>query len=42
MGGSSAPLPVDAPVRGMIATIDALRMEDSGSFYQWDGKKLPW
>jgi NAD(P)-dependent dehydrogenase (short-subunit alcohol dehydrogenase family) len=42
MGGDGAPLPVDASVRGMIAVIDGLAMSESGSFYQWDGKKLPW
>lgn len=42
MGGPSAPTPVEDSVRGILARIDALRLEDSGSFLDWKGGTWPW
>lgn len=42
MGGAGAPTPVEVSVAGIIARIDAMTMEDSGSFLSWRGHKLPW
>lgn len=42
MGGSSAPLPVQASVRAMLARIDALTLEQSGGFLNHDGKTYEW
>jgi hypothetical protein len=29
-------------VRGMVRTIDALTLKDTGRFTNYDGKPLPW
>jgi NAD(P)-dependent dehydrogenase (short-subunit alcohol dehydrogenase family) len=42
MGGRSAPLPVDQPVRALIALIDKLTPSDSGAFLDWRGKPYEW
>lgn len=42
MGGSSAPTPVDASVRGMLAQIDGATLADSGEFLNWKGGRSPW
>jgi len=42
MGGSAAPLEVEASVASMIRAIDAVTMEMSGGFIDRDGKPCPW
>jgi NAD(P)-dependent dehydrogenase (short-subunit alcohol dehydrogenase family) len=42
MGGPRADLDIDTSVRGMKQVIDGLRPEDSGKFFAWNGRELPW
>jgi hypothetical protein len=42
MGGTSAPLSVEQSVAGQQRLFDKLTMADSGHFFNYDGKKLPW
>jgi len=42
MGGPNATVPAADSVRGLLAVIDGLAPEDSGSFRDWRGKALPW
>jgi NAD(P)-dependent dehydrogenase (short-subunit alcohol dehydrogenase family) len=42
MGGSGAPLEIDASVAGMIRVIEAATPRDGGRFLAWDGRELPW
>lgn len=42
LGGVNAPLDVETSVSGMIRTLGSLTIKHTGSFYQYDGKKLPW
>ncbi len=42
MGGPEAPLDVAASVAGMRRVIEGLGAEDSGRFFNYDGKALPW
>lgn len=42
MGGKNAPLDVETSVTGIFDTIEKLREEDSGKFFQYDGSELPW
>jgi NAD(P)-dependent dehydrogenase (short-subunit alcohol dehydrogenase family) len=42
MGGPRAPLAVGEAVRNLIATIDALSLEKTGSFLNYDGTPLAW
>lgn len=42
MGGPGAPLDDHTSVSGMISVIEGLTLRDTGSFLQYDGKKLPW
>lgn len=42
MGGSGAPTPVAESVRGILARLDALGPEQSGSFLDWKGGTWPW
>ena len=42
LGGPSAPNPVDRSVAGMRKTIAGLTMEKTGTYWDWDGKSLPW
>lgn len=42
MGGPRAPLDDNTSVAGMISVIDGLTLRDTGSFLQYDGKKVPW
>lgn len=42
MGGRGASLPVEDSVGGMLRVIDGLTMAESGRYYQWDGRELPW
>jgi NAD(P)-dependent dehydrogenase (short-subunit alcohol dehydrogenase family) len=42
MGGPNAPLSVTESVEGMLATIDGLGIDDSGSFLNFRGEALAW
>jgi NAD(P)-dependent dehydrogenase (short-subunit alcohol dehydrogenase family) len=42
MGGARAPLAVGESARNLIATIDALTLEKTGSFLNYDGTPLAW
>ncbi len=42
MGGSSAPLTVQQSVAGQQQLLDRLVLADSGRFFNFDGKELPW
>ena len=42
MGGASAPVTVAQCVAGQQRLFDQLTMADSGQFFNYDGKKLPW
>ena len=42
MGGSAAPTTVQESVSGMIKVIEALNLEKSGNFYDFEGDALPW
>ena len=42
MGGSSAPLTVEQSVAGQQRLFDKLTLADSGRFFNYDGKELPW
>lgn len=42
MGGSRAPLTPTESVRGMLAVIDGLSVEDSGGFFDYQGRTVPW
>lgn len=42
MGGSSAPFSAEESVRGMLAVVDGYEAAMSGSFFCFDGSRLPW
>ncbi len=42
MGGISAPVFVDECVAGQQRLLDSLTLADSGRFFSYDGKELPW
>jgi NAD(P)-dependent dehydrogenase (short-subunit alcohol dehydrogenase family) len=42
MGGPHAELTVEESARGIRQVIDALKPEDSGNFYKWNGEIHPW
>lgn len=42
MGGANAELTVEESARGLLTTVEALDVEDSGSFLRWDGTTHPW
>ena len=42
MGGASAPLKVEDSVRAMIATIERLKLDQSGGFFNYEGAPQPW
>jgi hypothetical protein len=42
MGGTGAPLTVDQSVAGQQQLLDGLTMNDTGHFFNYDGKELPW
>lgn len=42
MGGTSAPLPTQQSVAGMLKVIDGLSPDDSGAFFDYTGESLPW
>lgn len=42
MGGESAPVSVDQCVAGQQRLLDSLTPADSGRFFSYEGKELPW
>jgi NAD(P)-dependent dehydrogenase (short-subunit alcohol dehydrogenase family) len=42
MGGARAPTPVADSVRGILAVIDSLTLEQSGEFFNYSGGRYPW
>ena len=42
MGGSNASTSVEKSVTGMRAVIERIKLKDSGKFYGYDGKEIPW
>jgi NAD(P)-dependent dehydrogenase (short-subunit alcohol dehydrogenase family) len=42
MGGSRADLPTEEGAAGIIAMVDNLTADDSGTFRRWDGTVHPW
>ncbi|TEA21019.1 C-factor [Colletotrichum sidae] len=41
-GGPGATLEVEDCVKGVLGMLDGLRMEDTGKFYLYDGREVPW
>lgn len=42
MGGPHAAIDVRTSVSGLRATIDSLTLKETGRFFSYDGKELPW
>jgi hypothetical protein len=42
MGGASAPLEPEESVASMREVIEGIRLEQSGSFFSYDGTTVPW
>jgi NAD(P)-dependent dehydrogenase (short-subunit alcohol dehydrogenase family) len=42
MGGPNAWITPEESIRGMLAVIDGLTMDDSGEFFNYQGGKVPW
>jgi NAD(P)-dependent dehydrogenase (short-subunit alcohol dehydrogenase family) len=42
MGGSRADMPVEQGAAGVVAMVDRLTLDDSGTFRRWDGSVHPW
>lgn len=42
MGGIHAPRTLEDTMPGMIRVIDSLNIADTGSFFNWDGTRIPW
>lgn len=42
MGGPDADLTVEQSASGITSTLAGLQPADNGSFFTWDGKRLPW
>lgn len=42
MGGPNATLTPEQSVTGLLKIIDGLKPEDTGAFFNYDGKTLPW
>jgi NAD(P)-dependent dehydrogenase (short-subunit alcohol dehydrogenase family) len=42
MGGSDADLEVPESVAGVIAVLDRVTLAESGRFFNYDGRELPW
>jgi NAD(P)-dependent dehydrogenase (short-subunit alcohol dehydrogenase family) len=42
MGGPEADISVEESVRGLVALIDSLTLEQSGRFWTWEGGEHPW
>lgn len=42
MGGPNARLTLDEAIPEMMRVMDGLTLEDTGQFFNWDGKSVPW
>jgi NAD(P)-dependent dehydrogenase (short-subunit alcohol dehydrogenase family) len=42
MGGEQAPLTAETSVEGMLAVLNRATLEDTGCFFQYDGREIPW
>jgi NAD(P)-dependent dehydrogenase (short-subunit alcohol dehydrogenase family) len=42
MGGSSAPVEPAESAQGILQVVDELTMSDSGAFYTYQGREVPW
>lgn len=42
MGGQGAPVTPEQSIAGMRRVIDGLTLEDSGEFFDFEGKSVPW
>jgi NAD(P)-dependent dehydrogenase (short-subunit alcohol dehydrogenase family) len=42
MGGAQAPLGAEASVRGMLDVLERSGPAESGRFFQYDGREIPW
>ena len=42
MGGARADMPVEQGAAGIVAMVDQLTLDDSGTFRRWDGSVHPW
>ncbi len=42
MGGADAPLDPPTAIAGMRAVLDKVSLNDSGKFFHFDGRELPW
>ena len=42
MGGANAPVPLAVSVTGQQRLLDTMTQADSGRFFNYDGKELPW
>ena len=42
MGGPEARIPVVDAVSGMRRVIDQITIDKTGTFWRWDGSRLPW
>ncbi|MBZ0184510.1 MAG: SDR family oxidoreductase [Melioribacteraceae bacterium] len=42
MGGQGATISAEESARGIMKVVDALRPQDSGKFFQWDGTEHVW
>jgi NAD(P)-dependent dehydrogenase (short-subunit alcohol dehydrogenase family) len=42
MGGANAPVTLDTSVSGQQRLLDSLTLADTGGFFNYDGKSLPW
>jgi len=42
MGGSGATLAIPESISAILKVIDGLTIKDTGKFYNYDGKELPW
>ena len=42
MGGVNARLTLDEALPSLVQTIDGLTLDDSGQFFNWDGKHVAW
>jgi len=42
MGGAGAQLTPEESIGGILSVIDGLTLSDSGGYFRWNGKRLPW
>lgn len=42
MGGVNATLTLDEAIPSLVQTIDGLTLDDSGQFFNWDGRLVDW